>query len=363
MFFFIVSLLFLIPVSALLWLWPRYDYLPAKSLPFYVERILAKPIIHGGLSERLSEVAGGEEGYVNINGPSLTAVPDWLPNSLGKYYLYFSHHKGDHIRMACADHVEGPWTVHEAGALTLKDSGFRTTQVSEEVADDALKNLWDDYSICIVRDMLLLAYRSALTDQAIRKERGIAGAANSLGHIASPEVVVDNQIQRRLMYYHGLAGKTARYAREAQSSDGLSFTALPDIIHSSYLRVFRHRGAWYGLSMPGILYQSDTRVDGFEPRKKLLFDLHMRHVGLYLQGEVLYVFWSRVGDVPERILVSEVDLSPSDWDDWRATEPQELLRAELPWEGSELKVESSLRGELGLAANELRDPFVFQDED
>ena len=70
-----------------------------------------------------------------------------------------------------------------------------------------------------------------------------------------------------------------------------------------------------------------------------------------------------MGDAPESILVSTVDLSPPDWDDWQATEPQELLRAELPWEGSELQVESSLRGELGLPANELRDPYVFIDHD
>lgn len=359
----LVLMLLLIPLAAWLWLWPRYDYLPAKPLPFHAERVLAGPIIHGGLSERLREVAGGEEGYVNINGPSLIAVPDWLPNSLGKYYLYFSHHKGDHIRMAYADYVEGPCTVYEPGALTLRDSGSPTTQLSGEVADNVLKNLWDNYSIYIVRDMLLLAYRSSVTDQATRKERGIAGAANSLPHIASPEVVVDNQNQRLLMYYHGLADKTAQYTRIAPSADGLSFTVLPDIIHSNYLRVFRYRSAWYELAMPGILYRSDTGVEGFEPRQKLLFDPDMRHAGLYLQGEVLYVFWSQAGDAPERILVSVVDLSPFNWDDWRATEPQELLRAELPWEGSELKVESSLRGELGLAANELGDPIVFQDED
>ncbi|MDG2271968.1 MAG: hypothetical protein P8L39_06685, partial [Halioglobus sp.] len=67
------------------------------------------------------------------------------------------------------------------------------------------------------------------------------------------------------------------------------------------------------------------------------------------------------GGALERTLVSEVDLTLTDWNDWQATQPQELLRAELLWEGSELRAESSLRGELGFAANELRDPFVFEE--
>ena len=78
-----ILILFLVPLIALLWLWPRYDYLPGEPLPFRAERVLDHPIIHAGLSPRLSDVAG-QEGYVNINGPSLIRVPDWLSNTLGK---------------------------------------------------------------------------------------------------------------------------------------------------------------------------------------------------------------------------------------------------------------------------------------
>jgi hypothetical protein len=174
---------------------------------------------------------------------------------------------------------------------------------------------------------------------------------------------VDERNRRLLMYYHGLAGKTAQYTRIAESPEGLSFRALPGIVHSNYLRTFHYRDTWYGLSMPGILYRSASGVDEFQPRSRRLFDPNMRHAGLWLRDDTLYVFWSRVGDAPESILVSAVDLSSADWDDWQATGPQEVLRAELPWEGSELEVQSSLRGELGLPANELRDPYVFTDDD
>ena len=35
-----------------------------------------------------------EHGFSNINGPSLVRVPEWVEDPLGKYYLYFAHHRG-----------------------------------------------------------------------------------------------------------------------------------------------------------------------------------------------------------------------------------------------------------------------------
>src|ERR1044071_4584691 len=57
----------------------------------------------------------------NINGPSLIRVPDWVTNRLGKYYLYFAHHNGKYIRLAYADHLEGPWKIYKPGVLPLTD--------------------------------------------------------------------------------------------------------------------------------------------------------------------------------------------------------------------------------------------------
>ena len=37
---------------------------------------------------------------VNIQGPSLIRVPDWIEDRLGAYYLYFADHKGSYIRLA-----------------------------------------------------------------------------------------------------------------------------------------------------------------------------------------------------------------------------------------------------------------------
>ena len=57
-----------------------------------------------------------------INGPSLIKVPSWIQNPLGKYYMYFSHHRGGYIRMAYADNVTGPYTIYAPGVLDLADA-------------------------------------------------------------------------------------------------------------------------------------------------------------------------------------------------------------------------------------------------
>ena len=58
----------------------------------------------------------------NINGPSVIKVPDWIENPLGKYYLYFAHHKGKQIRLAYSDNIEGPFTIHNVGVLNVNQT-------------------------------------------------------------------------------------------------------------------------------------------------------------------------------------------------------------------------------------------------
>ncbi len=60
------------------------------------------------------------EDGANINGPSLMGAPEWLPNKLGKYYLYFGHHSGRYIRLSYSNHLAGPWKIHSGGVLPLE---------------------------------------------------------------------------------------------------------------------------------------------------------------------------------------------------------------------------------------------------
>lgn len=76
--------------------------------------------------------------------------------------------------------------------------------------------------------------------------------------------------------------------------------------------------------MPGQLYRSADGLTDFElgPR---LFRPEMRHSALLKRGDALHVFWSRVGDAPEVLLRSTIDLS-GPWKTWRESEPVEVLR-------------------------------------
>ena len=56
-----------------------------------ITRFVDEPIIPPFLEQEIGS---------NINGPSLIRVPDWIEDSLGKYYLYFADHKGDRIKLA-----------------------------------------------------------------------------------------------------------------------------------------------------------------------------------------------------------------------------------------------------------------------
>src|ERR1700739_4485805 len=78
-------------------------------------RLLDRPIITADLHPTIG---------VNIQGPSMIRVPDWIGNRLGEYYLYFAEHKGSYIRLAYADHPAGPWVVHPPGSLHLAQSRF-----------------------------------------------------------------------------------------------------------------------------------------------------------------------------------------------------------------------------------------------
>jgi hypothetical protein len=350
----IVTGVLLVLALLLAFLWPTYTFAPAIEPPFVVQRLPDNPIV--------SAVAA-EQGYHNVNGPSVIRVPPWISNPLGKYYLYFAHHKGSYIRLAYADHPAGPWKIHTPGALQIADSHFPSQLDSAAGGGGGLASLWKNYPVRIARDLLLLLYDSAVAGPAARRERGIDAAQNKQPHIASPEVVIDEDQRRLVMYFHGMESHGGQRSRIAVSSDGLHFQALDLPVSSTYLRHFSHAGKHYLLGMPGIVLRGESLEGPFEMRSSLLFEPGMRHAGLWLEGDQLQVFWSRVGDAPESILWSSVDLSADDWNDWAATAPVVILQPELPWEGSDLDLYPSLRGELDLATRELRDPYVFRDSD
>lgn len=312
---------------------------PLAAFTVTATRVPESPIIREAMLP-------GEAG-ASINGPSLIRVPDWVPHPLGRYYLYFAHHAGKHIRLAYADRLEGPWTIYPPGVQSL-------------AAQSAVEN-----------------------------------------HIASPEAVIDDASHRIFLFYHGWVpakdkatgqardGDDGQWSSVAVSSDGLHFRPLNTIVGPSYLRVFSHGGQWFALNASGVLRRAPKLGAHFDPVTQLIGPdiidavdparLHepgavpadqrpatgphrysIRHVGVDVEGDRLVVYFSCVGHRPERILCTVVDLHGPP-ETWKARGTHEVLRPETPEEGSDRPLAYSHGGISRTHVRELRDPAVYRE--
>jgi hypothetical protein len=263
-------------------------------------RFTGNPMIHAGLDHQIG---------ANINGPSIIRVPDWVRRPLGRYYLYFAHHQGTFIRLAYADRIEGPWTVHPGGTLRLEETCCRN-------------------------------------------------------HIASPDVHVHPGDREIIMYFHGCMPEGQRSFR-ASSADGLRFTAFPEVLGPFYFRVFRHGDAWFAIAKTvdamggGVLLRSSDGVSAFERGPDII--PRQRHVAVMKKDDTLRIFFSRGEDCPERIFVSTMRLT-GDWRRWRPSDSVEILRPEMEYEGAGLQLRPSLFGSIHEPVNQLRDPAIFEED-
>ncbi|MGI5894678.1 MAG: hypothetical protein ACOX6P_08825 [Candidatus Merdivicinus sp.] len=249
----------------------------------------------------------------NINGPTLLRVPDFVPNPLGKYYLYFANHRGKFIRLAFSDSPEGPFTVYAPGVFHLEE---------------------------------------------------IEGISGFHGHIASPDIWVDSEQKKIYMFFHGLyEGCKRQQSGIAVSEDGIHFTlARPDAIPTFYMRIFEWDHKYYAFSknvnISGLLSVSDTLTGNYETVGELI--PKMRHCALWKEGNELYLFYTVVEDNPERILCSKLILTPN----MTQVPPVEktIIVAEPETNQEGLQFEA-LPSKFGPQINvrQLRDPFVYEE--
>lgn len=265
-----------------------------------VRRCAANPLITFAASSTLGN---------NINGPSVIRVPSWVEKPFGTYYMYFAHHGGKHIRLAYADDPGGPWTVYEPGTLQLEEA-------------KAFK-----------------------------------------GHIASPDVHIDEDRQEIRMYFHGPArDRKGQHTGVALSKDGLTFKASDRILGKFYFRVFQWQGSYYAIAKDWNsgwveLYRSPDGLTPFESRGH--FVRLMRHCAVMIRNRELLIFYSRKGDAPERIVAATVQLG-DDWRAWRESEPIDVLRPEEDYEGIAYPNKPSEYGS-AIKVRQLRDPCIFQE--
>ena len=91
----------------------------AAIAPLWCQRFPENPLISVATSKSVGD---------NVNGPSVIRVPPWIEHPLGRYYMYFAHHKGTYIRLAYADSLNGPWRIYEPGVLKVGDTIFSRPQ-------------------------------------------------------------------------------------------------------------------------------------------------------------------------------------------------------------------------------------------
>ena len=260
----------------------------------------------------------------NINGPSLIKAPNWLPNCLGRYYLYFGHHFGQNIRMAFSNNLTGPWNIYKGGVLHLKETPFTHER------PNAKQPQW-------------------------ATEEGVDGL---YPHIASPDVHINTREKSLEMFFHGLDHDGEQRSLRALSNDGLTWWVQSQRIKQTYLRVFRYKNIKYALGWGGQILRQNS--DGtFELGPWSFGDQGHRHASALVQGEKLHVVWTRIGDAPERILYSTIDISLP-WHHWYATEGQVILKPKFDWEGANLPISNSTVGGLTKQEHALRDPFLFE---
>ncbi|MBK1855168.1 hypothetical protein JO972_09385 [Verrucomicrobiaceae bacterium 5K15] len=367
----------------------------SPGLLFHTRRMNNKlPILDESWS--ISQGATGDN-IENLNGASCIRIPNWIPaneraDPTAVYYLYFADHSGNYIRMAWAANIEGPWT------------GFRMNENTyPDIGDRGVLSLGDDDEID-AGDGLMID-----------------------GHIASPDVLIDDTNQRIIMYFHGQVWFTSegrsnsRSQRtiSATSSDGLNFNmpsggdsragqsghgVLSVNYGESYFRIFEEGGRQYALTNTGDLYgapvdSSNVPLDPLVPNASYnhtsrywdqgpkpftdetesrgwldwgndLGALRPRHFGVLKRDGLLYAFYTNKGEIGERVKISTFDFAnlPSgselSFEDWHGVFPsQELLRPEENWEGANLPLSISGAGGADDPMHELRDPSVLEDND
>lgn len=275
-----------------------------------VSRLIDRPFI-------TPDLLPGDVG-ANINGPCLVRVPAWVARPLGRYYCYFAHHKGDHIRLAYADDLTGPWRIHAGGVFHLRE---------------------------------LSAGRD---------------------HVASPDVVFDDETKTCRLYLHApTIDRPGQHSFVAIGTDGLRFPEVGSaVLTPFYLRVWRQDGWWYGMAKGGRCFRSRDGRTPFERggnplpgsplRDDMANDPGVRHVAIDQQPSGIMVYWTSIGDEPERILRAWV-ATTGDWLTWTHGPIEEVLRPERPWEGALLPMTASRAGAVHHPVHALRDPHILVD--
>ena len=76
----------------------------------------------------------------------------------------------------------------------------------------------------------------------------------------------------------------------------------------------------------------------------------------------MHIFYTIVGEAPERIYHTEVMNPQDDWRTWYVGIGVPILEPELPFEGVDMPLVPSKFGSAPGLVRQLRDPYIFEDD-
>ena len=326
---------------------------PDRGIPPFtgtVTRLTDGPLVAADMFPASATAGLEPEALANVNGPSVLRMPDWAAGKQAPLHMYFAHHKGKSIRLAYADRMQGPWAIYPGPIMPLADSLFEP--------------------------------EDPVPDPALTRPDWVAGLGGDYlyAHVASPDIHIDEDHQRIIMYYHGLLRDGDQQTRLSTSADGLDFTPQAPLLGPPYFRATWLDGVMYLSMWEGRLARARAWEGPFDLAPRIHDGDHLpphvsgrddrhpgrsggrqiRHGHLFAHDGRLHLTFSRIGDAPERCCHCEV-VPADDWADWRFGPVTDLLRPAAGWEGGDLPMHPSVMGTALERLHELRDPALFSD--
>jgi len=146
---------------------------------------------HWQLVNKGKLVVSQSEGEDDQTFPSVIKVPDWVAKENrahpdAKFYLYYGEHHGMVIKMKWAENIEGPWTPYN-----ISDSRKGVMDFTADTDRNQGDNTWK--------------------------------------HLASPDVIIDEEQQRFIMSFHGkLKKKLTSKGKTAEAYHGNAIAFSPN---------------------------------------------------------------------------------------------------------------------------------------
>jgi hypothetical protein len=175
------------------------------------------------------------------------------------------------------------------------------------------------------------------------------------------------------MYYHCPFNnkKTSQSTFSSYSVDGLKFISNSDNIIHPYFRQFVYNNNIYGIAMKSICLNPELVKKGCKSISVIMKKENntwieignilpwSRHTCILVKNEKIYIFYTLVGDNPEHILVAELFIDTKDRVNIQNI--KNIIKPELDYEHDNAPFIPSLYGPSHEAVRQLRDPYVFTD--